>query len=57
LERNAVAVANYRMSSAVTGPGQFKIYWTDVLGRVVEDRAIPGRQFYCRSRHRARKTA
>ena len=40
-ERNAVAVANYRMSSAVTGSGQIKIHWTDVLGRVVEDRAIP----------------
>lgn len=41
LERNASVAAKYRMTSAVTGPGQLTLHWTDVLGRVVEDRRIP----------------
>ncbi len=41
LERDSTIAAKYRMSSAITGAGRLTLHWTDVLGRVVEDRAIP----------------
>ncbi|MDQ6677475.1 MAG: beta-galactosidase [Acidobacteriota bacterium] len=41
LERDSVIAAKYRLTSAVTGPGRLTVHWTDVLGRVVEDRTIP----------------
>ena len=41
LERDSVVAAVYRMNSAVTGSGYLTLHWTDVLGRVVEDRTIP----------------
>ncbi|MDQ6664232.1 MAG: beta-galactosidase, partial [Acidobacteriota bacterium] len=41
LERDSAIAAKYHMASAVTGPGRLSLHWTDVLGRVVEDRAIP----------------
>jgi len=41
LERDSVIAAKYRMASAVTGTGRLAVHWTDVLGRVVEDRTIP----------------
>ena len=40
LERDTVVPASYRLASAVTGPGRLVVHWTDVLGRVVEDRTI-----------------
>ncbi|MDQ6705185.1 MAG: beta-galactosidase, partial [Acidobacteriota bacterium] len=41
LERDSAISAKYSMASAVTGPGRLSLHWTDVLGRVVENRAIP----------------
>ena len=41
LERDAIVSARYHLNAAVTGPGKISIHWTDVLGRVVEDRTTP----------------
>ncbi|MGI8992611.1 MAG: beta-galactosidase [Bryobacteraceae bacterium] len=41
LERDSIVAAKYHMTSAVTGPGRLTLHWTDVMGRVVEDRTIP----------------
>ena len=41
LERDATVPATYHLASAITGPGQLALEWTDSLGRVVEDRTIP----------------
>lgn len=41
LERDAVVTAVYRTGALATGKGTLNIRWTDVLGRVVEDRQIP----------------
>ena len=40
LERDAIVAVSYRLGSAVTGRGHLVVHWTDVLGRVVEDRTI-----------------
>ena len=40
-ERDQAVVALYRTSSLASGKGTLTIRWTDVLGRVVEDRTIP----------------
>ena len=40
LERDAIVSARYHLAEAVTGPGHIAIHWTDVLGRVVEDRTV-----------------
>jgi hypothetical protein len=40
LERDLPVVATYRMTSAVTGAGRLNLHWTDILGRVVEDRVV-----------------
>jgi len=41
LERNAVVPVVYRTNSEATGKGVLQVQWTDVYGRVVEDRKIP----------------
>ena len=41
LERHQVAMALYRTSGLATGKGTLAVRWTDVLGRVVEDRSLP----------------
>jgi hypothetical protein len=41
LERNATVTAVFRTNPQATGKGTLAIRWTDVLGRVVEDRSIP----------------
>jgi hypothetical protein len=41
LERDKPVVAVYRTSPQATGKGTLSVQWTDILGRVVEDRKIP----------------
>ena len=41
MERDAVVEAVYRTNSLATGSGQLAITWTDVHGRVVDERKIP----------------
>lgn len=41
LERTAPVTAIFRTNAQATGKGSLAIRWTDVLGRVVEDRTIP----------------
>ncbi|MCU1274713.1 MAG: hypothetical protein JWO48_2144, partial [Bryobacterales bacterium] len=41
LERDAVVEAIYRTNGLATGKGQLAITWTDVHGRVVDDRKMP----------------
>jgi hypothetical protein len=41
LERGAVVEVIYRTNSLATGKGKLGITWTDVHGRVVDDRKIP----------------
>ena len=41
LDRDAVVQATYRTTGLASGKGQLAITWTDVLGRVVEERKIP----------------
>ncbi len=41
LERSGPARFVYRTNSLATGTGELAIRWTDVLGRIVEDRKIP----------------
>jgi len=41
VERNGPVTAIYRMSHQASGNGQLAVKWTDVFGRVVEDRTIP----------------
>lgn len=40
-ERDRVVTAVYRTQSQATGKGTLEVRWTDVFGRVVEDRRIP----------------
>ncbi len=41
LERDAPLQVLYRTGSLATGKGELSVKWTDVYGRVVEDRKIP----------------
>jgi hypothetical protein len=41
LERDGPVTAIYRTNSQATGKGELAVHWTDVYGRVVEDRKIP----------------
>ena len=41
LERDGTVTALYRMNGQATGHGMLAIRWTDILGRVVEERTIP----------------
>ncbi len=41
LERSGPVRVVYRTSSLATGKGELSVKWTDVYGRVVEDRKIP----------------
>jgi len=41
LERDRLVLAVYRTGSLATGKGELSVKWTDVYGRVVEDRKIP----------------
>ena len=41
LERDSAITAIYRTFGQATGRGELRVKWTDVYGRVVEDRAIP----------------
>lgn len=41
LERDSVIEATYRTNGLATGKGQLAIAWTDVHGRLVDDRKIP----------------
>lgn len=41
LERNGEITAVYRTVGQATGKGELRLKWTDVYGRVIEDRAIP----------------
>ena len=41
LERQGTAAAVYRLNSVATGKGTLAVQWTDVHGRVVDDRKIP----------------
>ncbi len=41
LERDRAITAVYRTNPQATGRGSLHIEWTDILGRVVEDRTIP----------------
>ena len=41
LERDGMVTAIYRTNSLATGKGQLEIRWTDLHGRVVEDRKLP----------------
>src|SRR5712692_2108977 len=41
LERDSVVQAVYRTSGLATGKGQLAVSWTDVHGRLVDDRKIP----------------
>ena len=41
LERDAVVQASYRTNGLATGRGQLAITWTDIRGRLVDDRKIP----------------
>jgi glycosyl hydrolase family 42 (putative beta-galactosidase) len=41
LERDSVIQAIYRTSGLATGKGQISLTWTDVHGRLVDDRKIP----------------
>ena len=41
LERDHAIPAVYRTNARATGKGNLSIRWTDVHGRVVEDRKIP----------------
>jgi hypothetical protein len=41
LERDGPVTAVYRANGQATGKGELAIRWTDALGRVVEERAIP----------------
>ncbi len=40
-ERNRVVNVVYRTQSQATGKGTLEVRWTDVFGRVVEDRQVP----------------
>src|SRR5690348_10316982 len=41
LERTAPVRVIYRTNQLATGKGELPIQWTDVFGRVVEDRKLP----------------
>src|SRR2546426_9310538 len=41
LERDSVIAATYRTNGLATGKGELAINWTDVHGRLVDDRKIP----------------
>ena len=41
LERDRPITATYRTNPQATGKGELAITWTDVLGRIVEDRKVP----------------
>jgi hypothetical protein len=41
LERDSVLTATYRTNGLATGKGELAINWTDVHGRLVDDRKIP----------------
>ncbi|HXI38899.1 MAG TPA: alpha-amylase family protein [Bryobacteraceae bacterium] len=41
LERDSVIQASYRTNGLATGKGEIAITWTDVHGRLVDDRKIP----------------
>jgi hypothetical protein len=41
LERDSVVAATYRTNGLATGKGELAISWTDVHGRLVDDRKIP----------------
>jgi hypothetical protein len=41
LERDALVTAIYRTNGQATGKGTLFLRWTDILGRVVEERQIP----------------
>ena len=41
LERDALVRVVYRTGSLATGKGELSIKWTDIYGRIVEDRKIP----------------
>src|ERR1017187_1607233 len=41
MERDAPVTAIYRTNGQATGKGTISVRWTDILGRVVEERQIP----------------
>lgn len=41
LEREGTVIAVYRTNGQATGKGTLALRWTDVLGRVVEERTLP----------------
>ncbi len=41
LERDKPVTVVYKIGAQATGRGQLQIHWTDVYGRVVEDRTLP----------------
>ena len=41
LERDALVTAIFKTIGQASGRGELKLHWTDVYGRVVEDRVIP----------------